>query len=95
MVVVGRLVAKMYEENDDDVGNKVAQRVYGIGNHSRRVANDSGGEFQHDKHSVYKASDQRYVVNSFVSVHYSYIVLLRFANLLKKNVKGKAKVKKL
>ena len=53
VVFIRGLAADANEENDDEIGEQVAQRVDSIGNHCRRMSQYAGNEFQCHKDEIH------------------------------------------
>ena len=68
MVLVFGLVAQSYKHHYYDVGEKVRQRVYSIGNHGCRSAHDACHKFEDEQHRVYHATFQRNAVDGALSI---------------------------
>jgi len=49
VVAVGGLAADTHEADDDDVGEEVAERMYGIGYHGCRMAQDAGKKLEDEQ----------------------------------------------
>ena len=73
MSVVVRLVfghaADAYEDDDDDIGDEVAERMDGIGHHGRTMAHDACDEFEYQQNHICHSAYQRHLIYFFVSVH--------------------------
>ena len=69
MVAVRRTGTDTHEQKNHKIGQQVAQRVYGIGNHRRRHTHDAGTEFQYRQKDVDDAAPKRDTIYFFFSVH--------------------------
>ena len=68
VVIVGRLGAQLYEDDDNDIGDEVAQRVYSIRYHGSRMTEDARREFQSEQQEVDYAAKDGYSVYLRVAV---------------------------
>jgi hypothetical protein len=61
--------ADAYEDDDNDIGDEVAERMDGISHHSRTMSHDACDEFEYQQYHIRHSAYQRHLIYFFVSVH--------------------------
>ena len=81
VVLILGLCADFHENEYDDVGQEVTERMDRVRNHCGRVSQDTGNEFECKKHHVHDASHQGYLVYFLLSFHFRAIANFKGINI--------------